>query len=262
MIEKIINNMDLQQIANSGQCFRWKKLEADTYSVVAFGKRLEISQNNNRFVMNCSEEDWKNIWAGYFDLETDYEQIGEKILTSDDQYLIDCYKNGIGVRILKQDLWEMIISYLISQNNNIPRIKKSIEMLCESFGDKIGEDYTFPIAEKIDTKMISSKEFGLGYRDVYIREMCNHTINNGSWYDKLYALSYEQAYDELKKYIGIGPKVANCICLFGLHHVDAFPIDTHVKQILAAHYPNGFDFERYKGVAGIVQQYMFYNKIN
>lgn len=254
--------MDLEQIAKSGQCFRWKELEKNTYSVVAFGKRLEISQNGNKFSLNCSEDEWEKIWKVYFDIDTDYESIGEKILTSGDEYLINCYNNGKGVRILKQDLWEMIISYLISQNNNIPRIKKSIEMLCTSFGEKADGDYTFPEAGKIKTDVISNKEFGLGYRDAYIREMCAYTLENKDWYSELYRLSYDKAFAELKSHLGIGPKVANCICLFGLHQVDAFPIDTHVKQILAAHYPNGFDFDRYKGVAGIVQQYMFYNKIN
>lgn len=261
MLEKQIDNMDLLQIANSGQCFRWKKIEEDTYRITAFNKVLEISQSGSHFFMNASENDWNDIWKAYFDIDTDYSMVGEKILSSDDKYLIECYKSGSGVRILKQDIWEMIISYLISQNNNIPRIKSSIEKLCISFGDNLDSDFGFPSFDKIDVNAISGKEFGLGYRDAYIKAMCEYTSNNINWYDKLKALNYDEAYMTLKAHLGIGPKVANCICLFGLHHVDAFPIDTHVKQILAKYYPDGFDFERYNGVAGIVQQYMFYNKI-
>ncbi len=253
--------MDLKQIANSGQCFRWKKIEDDTYRIIAFDKVLDITQKGSLFYLDCEETEWENNWKGYFDIDTDYESVGEKILTSNDEYLINCYKTGMGVRILKQDIWEMIISYLISQNNNIPRIKNSIEKLCDSFGNDLGKGYGFPSAEKIDTAVISKKEFGLGYRDAYIREMCAYTIENSNWYNRLKEMNYDEAYAVLKSHLGVGPKVANCICLFGLHHVDAFPIDTHVKQILAAHYPTGFDFERYEGVAGIVQQYMFYNKI-
>ncbi len=262
-----INNMDLSQIADSGQCFRWKALKEDSYEVIAFDRYLKIEQKGSDFTLSCNEEEWKDIWFSYFDMDTDYESIGRRIEGSDDAYLLQAYRHGSGIRILRQDLWETIISFIISQNNNIKRIKGSIEAICDKAalplkeGEKNGR-YRFPKPGEIDREFFNDRSLGLGYRDGYLADMYDYAGKNPDFPERLKTMTEDEAMKELKSFKGIGNKVANCICLFGLHHIDAFPIDTHIKQILNLYYPEGFDFERYRGSAGIIQQYMFSYKVN
>lgn len=267
MISKTINNLNLKQIAESGQCFRWKQIEEKRYSVVAFGKYLEISQNGNQFDFSCEEDDWEQFWKDYFDTDTDYDGIRELIMSSEDAHLKEAFEGGSGVRILRQDLWEIIVSFMISQNNNIKRISSSVDLICQRFGRPIELDnqvigYTFPRPGEVNPELFIDKTLGLGYRDLYLKEIYEFAQANPKWLEELKGLDYEAAMASLLERKGIGKKVANCICLFGLHHVDAFPIDTHVKQLLEKYYKEGFDFERYEGVAGIIQQYLFYYEIN
>lgn len=122
-----------------------------------------------------------------------------------------------------------------------------------------GEElYTFPKPLEVPDEVFDDRSMGFGYRAPYLKEIYEYGANNPGWLDNLRKMSYDEAMESLLSRKGIGKKVANCICLFGLHHVDAFPIDTHVKQLLDKYYSDGFDFERYKGVAGIIQQYLFY----
>lgn len=264
MFEIDIENMNLNQIAESGQCFRWKKLKNDSYGIVAFGKYLTISQTGNHFTLSCDEKEWNEIWSDYFDMGTDYGKIKELIMQSEDAHLKKALEQGWGIRILKQDLWEMIVTFMISQNNNIKRITNSVEKICVSCDllcENDNSQYRFPNPGEAPSELFDNKELGLGYRDGYLREIYAYGLENESWLEELKMADYDDAMKILQERKGIGKKVANCICLFGLHHVDAFPIDTHVKQLLEEHYSDGFDFERYKGVAGIVQQYLFYYEL-
>lgn len=265
MYELTNDFMDLEQIARSGQCFRWKKITDNTYSVVAYGRYLKITQDGNKFRFSCDEDEFKNIWYDYFDMDTDYARIGKLITESDDEYLKEAYSASKGVRILKQDIWEMIVTFLISQNNNIPRITGSVEKICERIGEhREVEDvfyYAFPSADDATNEFWDDKTLGLGYRNTYLAEMFEYVRNNPHYVDELKQMSFDEAFKSLMQHKGIGAKVANCICLFGLHHINAFPIDTHVKQILEEHYQDGFDFERYDGVAGVIQQYLFYYEL-
>lgn len=260
-----VDNLNLDQIAKSGQAFRFKEVGKNHFSVIAFNRYLEIVQNGSQFSFSCTEEEFESIWRDYFDFSTDYSHIASTIISSGDDYLINAYNNGSGVRILKQDLWEIIITFMISQNNNISRIKKSVDLLCTAGHVPCinrEDKYAFPSAKDISFDIFSDKSLGFGYRSEYLKDMFAFATENPNWLNKLKTLNYEDAMKELLAIKGIGNKVANCICLFGLHHVDAFPIDTHVRQILDAHYPDGFDFNRYSGFSGIVQQYMFYDKIS
>ena len=262
MIKKSIDYLNLQQIADSGQCFRWKKQDDNKYSVIAYGKYVEIEQNGNEFTFSCDEQEWEQVWSKYFDMETDYGQIATMIMESGDEHLIEAYKYGSGVRILRQDLWEMMVSFMISQNNNIKRISNSVDMLCERCGSPIEDrGYAFPLPHQSQEEVFADKTMGFGYRDAYLRELYAYARENPHWLEKLEKMTYDQAMEDLLQRKGIGKKVANCICLFGLHHVEAFPIDTHVKQLLEKYYPKGFDFDRYRGVAGIIQQYLFYYEL-
>lgn len=246
-----IPDFDLAQICDSGQCFRWQKIAEDTFLIPAFGRTLTVHQDGHHFDFSCNSAEFDAIWRSYFDLDTDYAAIKARIDPAD-SYLQHAAEYGWGMRILRQDLWEMIVSFIVSQNNNIPRIRKNLASICT-----LAEN-SFPSPEILaHTQPDVFRSMGLGYRAEYLCAAGIYASRQGAL-DALRTMTFEQAHKELRTIKGIGPKVADCICLFGLHHVDAFPLDTHVKQILKAHYPKGFPFDRYEGCAGILQQYMFY----
>lgn len=271
MYETVIEDFNIRMIAGSGQCFRMNQIGPDTYSVVMADHYTEITQKDGetKVSFSCQEEEARKLWLPYFDIDFPYGKIKE-LADEKDEFLNHAIQYGAGIRILNQDLWEMIISFLISQNNNIKRIKNSIEELCRAYGKQCVSDegkvyYSFPTPEELsEAEMEKLHRLGLGYRDKYILAMAGRCsgAEGKAWLASLKKMKYETAMEALVKEYGIGRKVADCICLFGLHHIDAFPMDTHVKQILAKWYPDGFPFERYKGCAGIVQQYMFYYKLH
>ena len=247
---------DLDKIAESGQCFRWKKTGEQAYEIPAYGKTLNIRQVGDRLYLDCAQAEYDEIWRDYFDLASDYGQYEQELRTRSDtsSYLYEATKAARGIRILKQDLWEVIVSFIISQNNNIPRIKGCIEKLCERFGG-------FPDAKQIlDGGMKELDGLGLGYRQQYIlaAALLYHGNGDGSTEKELRSLDYKEAMKSLLRWLGIGPKVANCICLFGLGHKEAFPRDVWVKRIEAEHFDGHFPEENYPGYAGVLQQYIFF----
>ncbi|MCR4651545.1 MAG: 8-oxoguanine DNA glycosylase [Lachnospiraceae bacterium] len=283
MIELNIDDLDLDRIADSGQCFRWHKADDKEYIIPHRDRLLHISQKGDRFKADCTQSEWDEVWSRYFDMDTDYAAIGRKIMASDNEYLRASYEAGKGIRILRQDLWEIMVSFMISQNNNIKRIKTSISNIClknnrllgdirmsgtdsartDAGGQIDGSEAVFcafPEPDELGAGFFDDTTLGLGYRNEYLKALYEWGRNHADELRGLSELSYEESYKRLTAMYGIGAKVANCICLFGLHHIDAFPIDTHVKQILDAHFPEGFPFEDFQGVSGIVQQYMFYYK--
>lgn len=257
-----IRDLDLNQIALSGQCFRMRKTGEDTFGVAAADKYVEIVQKGEEFWFSCEEEEFQNFWSPYFDLETDYSRI-KKLVDREDQYLTQAVEFGGGIRILRQDLWEMIITFLVSQNNNVGRIRRSIEALCDALGEARKANGTkyraFPTPKAI-AKAGPEKlgSLGLGYRDKYLARMAEAVAGGEFDLEELKREGYEEAHRRLTGQFGIGKKVADCICLFGLHHIDAFPVDTHIKKILDAHYGSGFPYDRYRGCLGVIQQYLFY----
>ena len=272
MVTIIQKNFDIDQICNSGQCFRMSKISEHTYSVIAYGNYIEILQEKikedgigtqYKLTFSCEEDEFLTIWKQYFDLDTDYEKIIESI-PKEDAYLTKAAQFGEGIRILRQDPWEMIITFIISQQNNIKRIRKCIETICERYGEKKqnfrGEFYyDFPTKEQLARATEEElRDCNLGYRSKYIVKTTKSILNHEVDLEKLKTMNFEEAKQELLKLTGIGVKVAECICLFGLHHMDGFPIDTHIKQVLEQNYKDGFPFERYKGYAGVIQQYIFY----
>lgn len=262
-----IPHLNLTQIAESGQCFRWKA-DNDAYVIPSFGPDckefapLTISGCDGTFTLSCSKSDWEKHWKHYFDMGTDYDEVARRIISSKDAHAIEAYNAGSGIRILRQDTWEMIITFLISQNNNIKRITKSVEEICKRHAaSDFKEPAFFPRPEEFDTDILTDRTLGLGYRAPYIDSTVNAIKKSPSILDELNSMDYDSAYDTLIRFTGIGPKVANCICLFGLHHIEAFPIDTHVKQLLVKYYPDGFPYKYYEGMAGIIQQYLFYYEL-
>lgn len=267
MITIQCKNFSVPQICMSGQCFRMEACDDNKYCLVAAGKYLEITQNGDNVSFDCTQEDYDNIWKTYFDMETDYAEIIARI-DADDTYLLSAAKYGNGIRILKQDLWEMIISFIISQQNNIKRIRKCIRLLCEKYGEqKISANgvayFDFPVPESLASAKIEDLyACNLGYRSRYIYETANSILHGDIDLNDLWQMDYRTAKEELLKLCGVGTKVADCICLFALHKTNAFPKDTHINKVLAAKYPDGFPFEKYGANSGILQQYIFYYDLN
>lgn len=258
------DNFSVPQICESGQCFRMTRCgEEGRYSLVAFGKYLELQQEGNTVFFDCTQEEYDNIWRTYFDMDTDYAEIIGSI-DSVDGYLLSAADFGKGIRILRQDLWEMMISFIISQQNNIKRIRRCIRLLCEKYGEprhtKNGTVYyAFPTPQALAGAAIEDLyDCNLGYRSRYVRQTADSVLHREIDMEALYRMDYGEAREQLLKLYGVGGKVADCICLFALHKTEAFPVDTHIRKALAAQYPDGFPFEKYADYGGILQQYIFY----
>lgn len=257
-------NLDLRQIAISGQCFRWYPCNegCSEFVIVHKDKILHISQNGEDFYLDCSIDEFNEVWARYLDIFTDYSQFVDAAIRTDDGFLRSAAGCCSGLRILRQDPWEMLITFIISQQNNIPRISGIVDRLCRLCGDQIGEYegvpfYSFPTAQQIlDKKNLLSKPIGVGFREKYIIAACEKIING---YDlaALNDLSAQDAINELKTFYGVGDKIANCVSLFGLGNKDAFPRDVWINRIIDEYYGGDFDTSKYVGYSGVIQQYMF-----
>ena len=261
---QITDDFDLQKIADSGQCFRWWPQETGGYKIPYRDKCLIIRRiTDSEYELSCDEEEYKNTWVHYLDMETDYSKVRSLIPRDRDPFLFEASEAQMGIRILNQDLWETLISFIISQNRNIPAIKRSIELLCKACGDRMtapdGESYySFPDAGRIATLTPEQLDAcRLGYRSRYIHEtaagVADGTIDLAV-FDKL---NDDECMDRLLSITGVGKKVASCVLLFGLHRIDAFPIDVWIKRILENEYKDGYPMEDYRPYNGIYQQYMF-----
>lgn len=253
----------IDQICESGQCFRLRPLGDGRYCLIAFGRYLEMEQTDDAVTFFCPQKEYEEIWKNYFDLGTDYQNY-LNFASAGGPYLCEAAAFGKGIRILRQDLWEMTVSFIISQQNNIKRIRRCIDLLCERYGEKKNSPYgtvyyDFPTAAALaDAEEEDLRACNLGYRSRYIRDTARLVQDRHIRWDSLSVIGYTEAKAELMRLPGIGTKVADCICLFGLHCLEAFPIDTHIRQVLERHYPDGFPYESFPGFAGILQQYIFY----
>lgn len=266
MTERTIPDFDLDQIARSGQCFRFRPLGERHYALVAGGRYLEVSQQEQTVRFDCPEEEFEAVWRPYFDLDADYGRY-KSAVAKRDKYLQSAVAAGGGLRILRQELWETIVCFIISQQNNIARITKCVENLCLLFGEtcynKSKQVYNaFPSAERLAACTADElAPIRLGYRAKYILAAARQVASGEVDLNAVRRMDYAHAKAELMRLTGVGVKVAECICLFALHHIDAFPIDTHIRQMLDAHYPKGFPLRRYRGFAGVMQQYTFYYEL-
>ena len=266
MTERTIPDFDLDQIARSGQCFRFRPLGERHYALVAGGRYLEVSQQGQTVRFDCPEDEFEAVWRPYFDLDADYGRY-KNAVAKRDKYLQSAVAAAGGLRILRQELWETIVCFIISQQNNIARITKCVENLCLLFGEtcynKSKQVYNaFPSAERLAACTADElAPIRLGYRAKYIVAAARQVASCEVDLDAVRRMDYAHAKAELMRLTGVGVKVAECICLFALHHIDAFPIDTHIRQMLDAHYPKGFPLRRYKGFAGVMQQYTFYYEL-
>lgn len=267
MVHKTIDNFDLAQICQSGQCFRMQEIDGGRYSLTAGAKYLKLWQQGKECFFDCEKEEYETFWKGYFDLEENYAALIDKI-NPNDSYLTSAAAFGSGIRILRQDLWEMIVSFLISQQNNIVRIRRCIQNICECYGEKLVDErskttyYAFPSPKALaGLHEDALKECNLGYRSKYVVRAAKSVVSGEINLDKLHKLSYPQAKEKLLEIYGIGEKVADCVCLFALHHLQAFPVDTHINQAVQKYYKQGFPKLLYQGYEGVMQQYIFYYEL-
>lgn len=264
------SNFNIKQIADSGQCFRMNKIDKDSgmisYSLIAYGRYLVLRQRKNDIVeLSCSEEEFHAVWEDYFDMKYDYGNVTDELLQGEDEFLRQAAEFGHGVRILSQEPFEATISFIISQNKNIPAIKSCVEALCERYGEKKLDTehgilyYTFPTPERLaDAKREDLRSLKTGYRDEYIIRASQAVLDGRIDFEYLKYAPYEDSLRKLKEIHGIGEKVANCILLYGLHHIEGFPVDVWILKILKDIYQGSFNRQKYSGYAGIIQQYMFY----
>lgn len=254
-----ITDMDLKQTLDCGQSFRWQELDEGSFIGVAFGKVLHLNiEGNNLVLHDCSEQDFLNIWKPYFDLELDYTNIRNE-LSNIHPILNEAALYAPGIRILSQEPWEALCSFIISQNNNIPRIKGIISRLCSSFGTQLSENFfSFPSAKVLaslnedDLSPIRS-----GFRAKYIIDAAKKVASGDINLEEIRNMSIDDAREELIKIKGVGAKVAECTLLYGLHRLDAFPLDVWMKRAMHNLFPGmtPTDFGKY---AGIAQIYIFH----
>lgn len=249
------SDFDLDETLDCGQAFRWKKIESDfdcTYEGKFVNDYLKISQTKKgEFIFhNISEKDFLEKWVDYFDFNTNYSELKKQF--SEDETLSKACSFAGGIRLLKQNSWECLISFIISQNNNIPRIKGIIDRLCDNYDER------FPLPEELAGETPDSLSYlRSGFRAKYICDAATKVHSKETDLEKIASLPIEDARNELKKILGVGPKVAECVLLFGMHKTEAFPIDVWIKRVLAEYYPDGFPAFAHEN-AGIAQQYLFH----
>ena len=282
MEKYIIKNQEsfnLKDIFECGQCFRWNRNTDGSYTGVIKDSVINVKKENDIITfLGESNGNFKEIIREYFDLDTDY-LLYKNRLSKIDKYMAESIEFGNGIRILKQDLWECIISFIISANNNIPRIKKIIERLALAYGKKIVFDgknyYLFPTPEELSNASVQDlRDLGLGFRDKRIYNTTRMVLNKEFDIENFNKLdNTSKMRDELLKLDGVGPKVADCILLFAEKRVDVFPIDVWVRRVMNDLYIHNEDEEKvnkkelqklaenkFLGLSGIAQQYLFYWK--
>lgn len=253
-----ISCFDLERTLDCGQAFRWKRTGENEWHGVAFSKALTLQQRENGVAfIGTNEEDFNEIWKPYFDLDRDYEMLCECF--KQDESLKKAVEECSGIRLLRQEPWEAVCSFIISANNNIPRIKGIIDRLCRLLGEHLGgDDYAFPSPEKIAAAGVEGlAPIRAGFRAKYIIDAAEKVSSGEVDLNRIFSMSLDEGRDELIKIKGVGEKVAQCALLYGFGKVDAFPIDVWVKRIMAEIYPDGLP-ECTNGVRGIAQQYLFH----
>ena len=275
-----VNSFEPKHIFECGQCFRWDENENGSYTGIVGNNVINVEKVDNKIIFkSLGVDNLENLVIDYFDLNRNYEEIKRK-LSSVDEYLANSIKYGSGIRILNQDLWETIISFIISANNNIPRIKTIINRMSKKYGNKIEwngkEYYTFPGIENLSKATVEDlRSLGLGFRDVRIYETTRKILNKDVDLSKLHEeKDTEKVREILLSLSGVGPKVADCILPFStLKRFDVFPIDVWVRRVMNDLYIKNEDEtkvnkkeieklakEKYGDLEGLAQQYLFYWK--
>lgn len=270
IVELSIDNFDMVQTFECGQCFRWNQIDKNTYMGVVGNQVIEICKQDDVHLINLADDNESYDYSMYFDAKRDYKKIIDDL--SKDEIMNKAINYASGIRILNQDEWETLISFIISSNNNIPRIKKIIESLCRTFGNKIlyknNEYYSFPTPKDLQGITIEDlNEIRCGYRSKFILDAVEK-INSGEidLYN-LKNLSTTQAREQLLKIKGVGPKVADCVLLFSMEKTECYPMDVWIKRVTENFYLlkeskekeiKEFACNYWGEYAGFAQQYLFH----
>ena len=276
-----IKSFELRDIFDCGQCFRWNEQDDGSYTGIIKNGVLNVKKEESNVIFSgLLNEDIEKVCNEYFDLNTDYELIKEKLSTVDDN-LKKSIEYGEGIRILNQDLWECIISFIISANNNIPRIKKIIDRISENYGEGIiwndKKYYTFPTEKELSKASVEDlRKLGLGFRDKRVYTTTKMILNKEVDLDEIIKLdNSNEIREKLLSLDGVGEKVADCIMLFSLKRFDVFPVDVWVRRVMNELYIKNENEEKvnktevrkiaeekFGSLAGIAQQYLFYYRKN
>ena len=280
-----VKDFNIKQILECGQCFRWERITDTNYIIVAYRRVIEVVQEGSTVtILNTNMKDFDEIWKDYFDLNVNYEEVKEEL--SKDELLKKSVEFGYGIRILNQDPFEMLISFIISARNSIPSIMKTIKKISERWGDKIEYRgniyYAFPTPEQLrEVTLEEIKDTGASFRSKYIIDTIakvNYAIeakNNGTLNEELQqfdleyikSLPVDECHKALQNFMGVGAKVADCIMLFSMGKHSAFPVDVWIKRSMIHFYlaPDVslnkirvFGREKFGELAGLAQQYLFY----
>ena len=273
ILEGISEDFEPKHVFDCGQCFRWLREEDGSYTGVVQGRVINVKKENDLIIFdNTNKEDFENIWFDYFDLGRNYSEIKNELKVMD-EYLEKATEFGKGIRILQQDGWEMLISFIISANNRIPMIQRAINNLSERYGKFIGEYrgkkyYAFPTPEELSKVSVEDiRACQTGFRDKYIKSVVDYVSENNVDVLSYRKLNTNECIKELVKFNGVGPKVADCIALFGMQKYDTFPVDVWVKRVMEEFYVEDnlslpkirkFALEKFGDLAGFAQQYLFY----
>lgn len=268
-----VENFDARAIFTCGQAFRWYEEKDGSFTTVHLGRVLNVLNEDNRVVFKGTNlEEFKKIWLDYFDLNTNYKEIRKTL--SSNEILLNAMEYGKGIRILNQNHFEMLISFIISANNMIPRIKKSIEVISMRYGKFICEDenrkyYSFPTVEELSNATVEDlREFAkVGFRDKRIFDTVNMILNDKIDLNSFESLETDILREELLKFSGVGNKVADCIMLFSYKRGEVFPVDVWIKRVMEELFIKqetpvkkiAKEADRIFGkYAGYAQQYLFY----
>ncbi len=257
---------DPEAIALSGQCFRMRVTAPGRVEVIHLDRRVEIAAlGEETFLFSCPDAEFQAVWQPYFDLETDYGKFLGAVDKSD-AYLTRAAEAGKGLRILRQDPFEVLISFILSQRKSIPAIRDSVEKLCRRFGEplpKYGPDvFAFPTAQALaGASMEELTACSLGYRAPYVRAAALSAATGQTDLAALSGLDDEALLQSLLRLYGVGVKVARCVMLFGYHRLCAAPVDVWIGRVIDQEYGGVSPFARYAGFCGVIQQYMFYQRI-
>ena len=271
VILKDIKNFELPHIFDCGQCFRWNRQDNNNYIGVAFGRVIEVEKNGDDVVIyNTDLKDFNDIWLNYFDLERDYSAIKEEL--EKDELLKKAVEFGTGIRILQQDPFEMLISFITSANNRIPMIKRAIENISKTYGKAIEYKsktyYAFPTLEEFSVATSEDVEaLGVGFRAKYIAKALEDLSNGTYDLNEIRLSDDDGCHEGLQNFSGVGPKVADCIMLFSMGKYSAFPVDVWVKRAMQFFYVapdvslpkiRQFARDKFGNLSGFAQQYLFY----
>lgn len=247
----------LAETLECGQSFRWERTSRG-YQGIAFGKRAQLEIAGDEIIFwGVSGQEFDQIWYDYFDFGTDYEDIRRKLCQTH-HGLCEMAAFAPGIRILRQDSWEALCTFLLSQNNNIPRIKGIVARLCEGYGEPIAGGYTFPSAQRVaQLDEPALRAIGSGFRAKYLLAAARMVADGQINWEQLRTEEIGKARERLQTIPGVGPKVAECVLLYGLHRLEAFPMDVWMKRAMQQFFP-AYDAQGFGEYGGIAQQYIYH----